>query len=113
MFENYSTSPIFKSELVNKSKLSTPISTARKNLITELISNRELSNIGFPDDKFPPEKTIYLSLLKSIGLHRYNEDTESFELGEPDFINGDELTKSYKTLWEISSDFIENLTAPS
>jgi len=111
LFDNYEESPIFKSELVNKSKLSTPISSARKNLITALISNRDLANIGFPDDKFPPEKTIYLSLIKSIGLHRFNEETESFELGEPDFVNGNELIKSFKTLWDISSDFIEKSKA--
>jgi len=104
---NYNLSPIFKSELVNKSKLSTPISTARKNLITELIFNSDKENLGFPEDRFPPEKTIFLSLIKSIGIHRFNVATETYELCDPDFENGNNLVQSYRTLWVISTDFLE------
>ena len=60
---------------------------ARKNLIKALVSNFDKPNLGFPDDKFPPEKTIYLSLLKSTGIHH----------------NGYALTKptdeSFNVLW--------------
>jgi len=105
--ENYDKTPIFKSELVNKSKLSTPISLARKKLILKLLDDSEKENLGFDPKKFPPEKTIYLSLIKSIGLHRYNEEVKTFELGSPDFSNDDLNIQSYKTLWEISLDFLE------
>jgi len=105
--DHYKKSPIFRSELVNKSKLSTPISTARKNLIRELIANRDKENIGFSDDKFPPEKTIYLSLIRSLRLHRLNNETELFELGAPDFKTKNKLINSFKPLWDISMEFIE------
>jgi hypothetical protein len=105
--DNFSQSPIFKSELVNKSKISTPISLARKNLITHLIENREKENIGFEKEKFPPEKTIYLSLIKATGIHRFNNETELFELGEPDFNQDNYIIKSYKSLWKTSVDFLE------
>lgn len=106
--DTFTETPIFKSELVNKSKLSTPISTARKNLTTQLISHRGEKNIGFAENKFPPEKTIYLSLVKRIGLHNFNEETNSYELGEPNFEDGDVLINSYRTIWDISMDFLEN-----
>ena len=105
--DHFKQSPIFKSELVNKSKLSTPISGARKNLITRLIANRDKENIGFEENKFPPDKTIYLSLIAAIGLHRYNPETELYELGTPDF-NKDKITNSFKTLWSISMEFLES-----
>jgi len=105
--DNYSNSPILKSELVNKSKISTPISTARKNLITQLIQNREKENIGFDAHKFPPEKTIFLSLVKSISMHRLNENTGFYELGEPDFNSNNETANSYKYLWNTSVEFLE------
>ncbi len=106
--DNYRHSPILKSELVNKSKISTPISTARKNLITQLINNREKYNIGFDADKFPPEKTIYLSLIKKTGIHRFNKKNNSFELGEPNFKGNDEIINSFKYLWNTSTVFLEN-----
>jgi hypothetical protein len=105
--DNYAQTPILKSELVNKSKLSTPISLARKNLITQLIGNRDKENIGFDSKKFPPEKTIYLSLLRATGIHRYNKDIGTYELGEPSFELNNPIINSYRTLWDISVDFLE------
>lgn len=60
----YSKSPVFKNEMVNKEVLSTPILTARKQLIKALINFGEKENIGFDSKLFPPERTIYLSLIK-------------------------------------------------
>ena len=105
--EHYQLSPILKSELINKSKLSTPISTARKNLFSQLISNGEKEDIGFGKDKFPPEKTIYLSFIKKIGLHRLNKKTGFYEFGTPDF-DQSPLIKSYETLWSISTQFLND-----
>ena len=107
LFDNYSKSPILKSELVNKSKISTSISSARKNLITRLIGDSGKENIGFSSNKFPPEKTIYLSLIKSIGIHRLKNKSSLYELGEPDFNTDSKIINSYKSLWNVSVDFLE------
>ena len=66
----YSKSPVMINELFNRHKLSSPISMARKNFLAALIEHYNEEDLGFPQDKFPPEKTIYYSLLKNTGLHQ-------------------------------------------
>lgn len=69
----YPLTPVLSNELCNKHKLSGTISTARKNYLAQLVNHSEEEDLGFPQDKFPPEKTIYYSLLKHTGLHRNGE----------------------------------------
>jgi len=95
----YFKSPVFRNEMVNKSNISGAISNARKNLISKLITDHEKANIGFQDDKFPPEKTIYLSLLKNNGFHEQVEG--KYILKEP---NGN----SFNQLWEVCIDFLND-----
>jgi hypothetical protein len=68
--EVYSETPVMNNELFNKHKLSGTITAARKSYLTYLVEHSTEENLGFPDDKFPPEKTIYYSLLKNTGLHQ-------------------------------------------
>lgn len=95
----YSSTPIFKSELVNRSKLTGAISSARRNLIKVLIENWEKENLGFDEKHFPPEKTIFLSLLKNTGIHRIEND--GFILSNP--IN----EKSFADLWDECEKFVK------
>ena len=60
-------------ELFNKHKLSGTITAARKSYLTYLVEHSTEENLGFSDDKFPPEKTIYYSLLRNTGLHQNGE----------------------------------------
>ena len=71
--EIYSETPVMNNELFNKHKLSGTITAARKSYLTYLVEHSTEENLGFPDDKFPPEKTIYYSLLKNTGLHQDGE----------------------------------------
>lgn len=66
--EIYPLTPIFISELANKTKLSPAISTARKNLLEALIESEDKEGLGITG--FPPEKSIYLSLLLETGIHK-------------------------------------------
>lgn len=67
--EIYSETPVMSNELFNKHKLSSTISSARKNYLTALVEHCNEEDLGFEKEKFPPEKTIYYSLLKNTGLH--------------------------------------------
>jgi len=67
--EIYSETPIMNNELFNKHKLSSSIASAKKNYLNALTQHWDEQDLGFPADKFPPEKTIYFSLLKNTGLH--------------------------------------------
>lgn len=96
----YSATPVFKNELVNRHKMSSSIHTAKKNYFKALVNNWDKENLGFEDAKFPPEKTIYLSLLQKNGISPIRENTT-------DVISIDENSTFYK-LWAASEKFIED-----
>ncbi len=95
--EVYPATPIYRSELVNRTRLSVPILTARKNFIRTLFEKWQYADLDFPAKNYPPEKTIYLSLLRETGMHR---------------ILGGEYTLTAPTdatflpLWEASENFL-------
>ncbi len=94
----YSKTPSFNNELVNKHKISASINTAKKNYFRALVDNWNKPNLGFESNKFPPEKTIYLTLLKENGIELYNDKANNaIEIPE---------TSSFKYLWEYSVSFL-------
>jgi len=96
----YDATPVFKNELVNKHKISSSIHTAKKNYFKALSNSWDKENLGFEDSKFPPEKTIYLSLLKENGISPIRENAT-------DVISIDRTSTFYK-LWSASEDFLES-----
>ncbi len=96
----YSQTPYFNNELVNKHKISTSIHTAKRNYFRALANDWDVPQLGFPIDKFPPEKTIYLSLLDNNGIKLCNDESSSAV--EPHNENG------FKNLWDVSVDFLNS-----
>ena len=96
----YDATPTFKNELVNKHKISSSIHTAKKNYFKALANNWDKENLGFDDSKFPPEKTIYLSLLKENGISPIRENSL-------DVISIDK-NSSFNRLWRASENFLES-----
>ena len=92
--EIYPLTPVLSNELFNKHKLSSTISAARKSYLVRLIEHNNEEDLGFPKDKFPPEKTIYYSLLKHTGLHQ-NE-----EFGDNPSDEG------FMSVWNACEDFL-------
>jgi ribosomal protein S15P/S13E len=96
----YNATPIFKNELVNKHKISSSIHTAKRNYFKALANDWDKENLGFEDSKFPPEKTIYLSLLKE-------NDISPIRKNATDIISVDKKSSFFK-LWRASEDFLES-----
>jgi ribosomal protein S15P/S13E len=96
----YYATPVFRNELVNKHKISSSIHTAKRNYLKALANNWDKENLGFADDKFPPEKTIYLSLLKENDISPIRDN--SFDVVS---INKD---STFNKLWKVSEKFIES-----
>lgn len=96
--EIYSQTPVMNNELFNKHKLSGSIYSAKGKYLAALLNQSNEQDLGFPDDKFPPEKTIYYSLLKNTGLHVNGEfaDVPSNEGIMP--------------LWEACEEFLKSTT---
>lgn len=92
--EVYSLTPIINNELINRQKLSGNISSARIKYLQALLLNGDKNDLGWAKDKFPPEKTIYYSLLKTTGLHQYGAFAEA------------PSEKGLMTIWKACEDFL-------
>ena len=89
----YPLTPVINNELINKHKLSSNIAGAKAKYLQALIEHGNEADLGFEQDKFPPEKTIYYSLLRNTGLHVDGEFAET--PANPDI----------RTLWDACEDF--------
>jgi ribosomal protein S15P/S13E len=96
----YDATPVFKNELLNKHRISASIHTAKKNYFKALVNNWGDQNLGFEESKFPPEKTIFLTLLKENGISPVREN--SFNVVT---IN---KQSSFSRLWKASEKFLES-----
>lgn len=97
--EIFCSTPIFRNEMMNKERVSGAISNARKKLIGQIINYTNKENLNFDLDKYPPERTIYLSLLKETGIHQRQGDNWTF--GAP-------ANESFLPLWNACEDFLNN-----
>jgi hypothetical protein len=97
--EYYSGTPLMNNELFNRQRLPGTISSARKNLLKSLMENWDKEDLLYPIDKYPPDKTIYLSLLKFTGIHRKMK-------GE--FVFGSPKEESFIALWDCCEQFINS-----
>jgi hypothetical protein len=95
--EVYPSVPTFRNELMNKSNISGGISSSRKKLIDKLLTNINEENIGFTSNEFPPEKSIYLTLLKKPGIHGSRDGI--WQLDKP-------TDRTFDQLWKAGEDFL-------
>lgn len=96
----YPHTPKFKNELVNKHRISSSIHTAKRNYLKALVNNWNQPDLGFEKDKFPPEKTIYLTLLKENGVTLYSD--------EINFTTQVAKKSSFIHLWKYSFEFLNS-----
>ena len=94
--ETYSKTPVMNNELFNKHKLSGTITAARKSYLTYLTEHYSENGMGFPEDKFPPEKTIYSSLLLNTGLHQNGGFADA------------PTNKGFMPLWDACEEFLNS-----
>lgn len=92
----YSLSPTINNELINRHKLSGSISAARVKYLQALVADSDKDDLGFGIEKFPPEKAIYYTLLKTTGLHVNGEWAES------------PSDKGIMSLWDACENFLRS-----
>jgi len=97
----YPSAPSFRNELINRSKLSGSIQYAKKTYISALIHNYGKPYLGFVGSKFPPERTIYHTLLEDTGIHVSDELNNIASFAEP-------TDKSFRKLWVACIDFLNS-----
>ncbi len=96
----YPDAPVFKNELVNRTKLSSQIQTAKGTFLKNLCQHWDKPDLGFPKDRFPPDKTIFITLLKENGLVFAPENPEKSLSVPPE--------NSFWALWKASEQFLES-----
>jgi hypothetical protein len=77
----YHQAPLVENELVNKQSLTSAGASARQRLIESMFSQPHDPELGFAEGKNPPERALYLSLLRRGGLHR--EQAGSWAIAPP------------------------------
>ncbi len=63
-----SQTPILRNELINRRLISSQAASARKKLIAGMLDSQQLEKLNIKG--YPPEMSIYLSLLFDTGIHR-------------------------------------------
>lgn len=88
----YNKSPAFNNELINRDRPSSQAIAGRNKLLAAMIEKAEQPLLGI--DKFPPEKSMYLSILKQHNLHI--EANKGFKLASP--VKGSTLDATWKRI---------------
>ncbi|TQT04106.1 hypothetical protein EIJ44_05700 [Xanthomonas perforans] len=73
----FAQSPKVRNELINRNVVSTAAAAARQRLLERMFSHAHVENLGI--EQTPPEKAIYLSVLKDSGLHTVREGQWTFQ----------------------------------
>lgn len=100
----YSQTPIFINEMINKQKPSGAMSQARIKLLEKLLDESDNVDLGFDLDKFPPEKTIYKTLLQNSGIHRMQFGAYSLQAPNEE---------SFIALWNACEEFVRSTSDKS
>ena len=64
----YNRTPILQNELINRRKISGTVTAARRELIQAMLENGDQKDLSISG--YPPEMSIYRSLLQNTGIHR-------------------------------------------
>ena len=96
----YPYTPVVKNELFNKQKLSSAISLAKSNLLDAVLTHSGEPDLGFPSESFPPEKSIFLSLLKNTGIYRQDS------LG--DYVYNEPTGYEFQEFWNSCQRFVSS-----
>ena len=97
--EVYNETPIIQNELINRRKISGAATTARKKLIQAMLENGDQKNLGITG--YPPEMSIYRSLLWNTGIHRETDGVWGFHPPKSDDKN------EIKHTWKAIETFLE------
>src|SRR5690554_1710056 len=102
----YKLSPTVINELVNRSKPSGSANSATNKLLVAMLENDSEEDLGFNEATFPPEKGIYLSVLKSKGWHQETNTGFCF-ISEWSEERQREFKDAYR-LWGAGFNFIKD-----
>ena len=80
----YTKGPKVFNELINRDALSSQGASAEVKLLKAMLEAKSLENLGFAEDLFPPEKSIFNALFKNFDLHQEAEGQFKFVFPKED-----------------------------
>ena len=101
----YSKAPIIHNELINRDRPSSQAVSARNKLLYAMLNSEKQRDLGI--EKFPPEKSIYRSVLYATGLHASLEIDGDFQFVKPNkSLHADKSNISY--VWDEIECFLNS-----
>jgi hypothetical protein len=94
----YRDSPRVRNELINRASVSTAAAAARQRLLERMFTHAEVEDLGI--EMTPPEKAIYLSVLKEPALHTRQVTGWGFSPPPAD--------SSWDAAWSAMGDLLES-----
>ena len=79
--DRFHSAPKIKNELINRQAISSAAAAARQQLFNRLLKNSDQPLLGLPEDKAPPEKSMYLSVFAASGIH--SEESGKWQIQLP------------------------------
>jgi hypothetical protein len=106
--------PKVRNELINRNVISTAAAAARQRLLERMFSHANVEDLGI--EQTPPEKAIYLSVLKDSGLHALHQGQWSFQTP----VRGNDWHLAWTSLYDLleekglvsTRDVLTHLAAP-
>ncbi len=100
----YHATPIINNELINRDHLSAQGNGARSKLLLAMLRHEDKADLAI--EKFPAEKAIYRALLLETGLHRQDEQSDSWKFTAPAL---DKRTDQYNMhpVWKRINKFLD------
>ena len=90
----YNETPLIRNELINRRKISGAATTARKKLIEGMLENGDRKDLGITG--YPPQMSIYRSLLWNTRIHRKAEGVWGFH--PPKTPDENRITPTWKAI---------------
>ncbi|HEV3455326.1 MAG TPA: hypothetical protein VHG32_02140, partial [Thermoanaerobaculia bacterium] len=78
--ELFASSPVIQNEIINRRELSSSAAAAQGKLIARML--RDSNKEGLSIEGYPPERSIYLSVLRELNLHQEHQGRWSFAASE-------------------------------
>jgi len=95
----YLLSPIVRNELVVRKKLSSAAAAARRCLLEHMLERRSEERLGI--EGYPPERSVYESVLRASGIHFFDEETQKWDFQPPPKDNSCELRPCWDLIEEV------------
>jgi len=92
--------PFIKNELINRNKVSSTASAARKLLLHALLDASEKPNLGI--EGYPPEMSMYRAILHKSGMHQ-KDSSENWKF----VMDARKLEKSWRPLIKVINKHLE------